>query len=182
MKFVSSSDPDTLITMQNGSIIIGIIGPGEQASQKDCELAFETGKIVASAHYIVLTGGRNCGVMEAALKGAKKAGGKTIGILPGGDTAGISRYVDIPIITGMGNARNIINVLTSKVVIAIGESPGTLSEIALALKEKKPVVALNPTKEANIMFNRHSANHFIRMDKFEKEEFLTLLNTLVHET
>ncbi len=168
--------------MQNRSIVIGIMGPGEQASHKDCELAFETGKIVASAHYIVLTGGRNCGVMEAALKGAKKAGGQTIGILPGEDTAEMSRYVDIPVITGMGNARNIINILTSRVVIAIGEGPGTLSEIALALKAKKPVVALNPTKEAYGMFNRHSGNQYIKMEKFEKNEFLTLLNNLIHET
>jgi len=168
--------------MQNQAIVIGVIGPGELAKKEDCCLAFEVGKTIASANYMVLTGGRNCGVMEAALKGAKTAGGKTIGILPGDDTTEMSEYTDIPIITGMGNARNIINILSSRVVVAIGDGPGTISEIALALKTKKPVIVLNSTEEADTMFSRHSKKAFIKMEQFEKKEFMESLNKLILET
>jgi uncharacterized protein (TIGR00725 family) len=80
--------------------------------------------------------------MEAAAKGAKEAGGITIGILPGDREADANPYIDIPIVTAMGNARNVINVLTSHAVIAIEGSYGTLSEIALALKCRVPVIGL----------------------------------------
>jgi uncharacterized protein (TIGR00725 family) len=80
--------------------------------------------------------------MEAASKGAKEGGGITIGILPGDRETDANPYIDIPIVTGMGNARNIINVLTSHAVIAIEGSYGTLSEIALALKCRIPVIGL----------------------------------------
>ena len=80
--------------------------------------------------------------MEAAVKGAKEAGGITVGILPGDSAVEANPFIDIPIVTGMGNARNIINVLTSQAIIAIHGSYGTLSEIALALKCGTPVVAL----------------------------------------
>jgi len=168
--------------MQNQGIVIGVIGSGEQAKKEDCDLAYEVGRTIASANYIVLTGGRNCGIMEAALKGAKAAGGKTIGILPGDDTTKMSEYTDIPIITGMGNARNIINILSSRVVVAIGEGPGTISEIALALKAEKPVIVLNSTEEAVTMFSRHSKKPFIKMERFEKKAFMESLNKLIHET
>ena len=163
--------------------MIGIMGPGENASQNDCDLAYEIGKILASENYLVLTGGRNCGVMDAALKGAKEAGGTTIGILPGEDTSGMSKYTDIPILTGMHNARNVINILSSKVVVAIGEGPGTFSEIALALKMKKPLILLNSTIEAAQTFGKYSGGkNFIRMEQYEKKEFLKILNTLILET
>ena len=80
--------------------------------------------------------------MEASAKGAKEAGGITIGILPGDNDADANPYIDIPIVTAMGNARNAINVLTSHAVIAIEGSYGTLSEIALALKCRVPVIGL----------------------------------------
>jgi hypothetical protein len=80
--------------------------------------------------------------MEASAKGAKQAGGITIGILPGDSDSEANPYIDIPIVTAMGNARNAINVLTSHVIIAIEGSYGTLSEIALALKCRIPVIGL----------------------------------------
>jgi len=80
--------------------------------------------------------------MEAAACGAKEAGGLTVGILPGARASEANPYIDIPIVTDMGNARNVINVLTSQVVIAIHGGYGTLSEIALALKCGTPVVAI----------------------------------------
>ena len=80
--------------------------------------------------------------MEAAAKGAKEGGGITVGILPGDSASGANPYIDIPIVTGLGNGRNIINVLTSQAIIAIYGSYGTLSEIALAMKCRIPVVGL----------------------------------------
>lgn len=80
--------------------------------------------------------------MEASARGAKEAGGITIGILPGESAMEANPYIDIPIVTGMGNARNVINVLTSQAIIAVHGSHGTLSEIALAMKCQIPVVGL----------------------------------------
>jgi uncharacterized protein (TIGR00725 family) len=80
--------------------------------------------------------------MEAVCKGAKNGGGKTIGILPGTNSRDTNPYVDIPIITGMGESRNVIVVRSGRAVIAIGGEHGTLSEIAFALKFKIPVVGL----------------------------------------
>lgn len=133
--------------------IIGIMGPGEGASFSDKETATEVGKLLAKQGYIVLTGGRASGVMEAAMKGAKSVGGTTIGILPSENDEGASKYVDIAIKTGIGSARNNINVLTSDVVIAVGVGAGTTSEIALAIKAKKPVILLNWTKQQKDFFS-----------------------------
>ncbi|MBD3616681.1 MAG: TIGR00725 family protein [Gracilimonas sp.] len=127
--------------------IIGIMGPGEGAATSDKEVAFELGKSLAGMNCYILTGGRATGVMEAAMKGAKSAGGTTIGILPTEDGSHQSEYVDIPIKTGMGSARNNINVLTADVVVGIGIGPGTTSEIVLAMKAKKPIILLNQTNE-----------------------------------
>jgi len=81
--------------------------------------------------------------MEAAARGAKTAGGLTVGILPGPAAAAANAFVDVPIVTGMGEARNVIIVRTAQVLIAIGGAYGTLSEIALALRNGVPVVGLN---------------------------------------
>jgi uncharacterized protein (TIGR00725 family) len=82
------------------------------------------------------------GVMEAACRGAKAAGGLTIGILPGPDKTGANDYVDIAIATGLGEARNLAIIRTADVLIAVGGSYGTLSEIGFALKAGKKVVGL----------------------------------------
>jgi uncharacterized protein (TIGR00725 family) len=81
--------------------------------------------------------------MEAACRGAKSAGGLTIGILPGFSRCEANPFVDIPVVTGLGEARNIIVVRTAQAVIAVNGEYGTLSEIAYALKLGIPVVGLN---------------------------------------
>jgi uncharacterized protein (TIGR00725 family) len=120
---------------------IGVIGPSE-AHAELCSLAEDVGRRIAEAGAILICGGGS-GVMEAASKGAKSAGGITIGIIPGTNENEANQYIDIPIITGMGHGRNIINVWSSDAVIAIGGGYGTLSEIALALRTDKPVIGLS---------------------------------------
>ncbi len=125
-------------------VIIGVMGPGG-ASEADKQAAESLGEQIALNDWILLTGGRPSGVMHAASRGAKSAGGLTVGILPGEDPSEASRYVDIPVCTGMGSARNNINVLTSSVVVACGSGAGTLSEIMLAIKAGRPLILLNPS-------------------------------------
>jgi len=103
--------------------------------------------------WILLNGGRASGIMEASARGAKENGGLTIGILPGNDPAWASEYIDIPILTGIGFARNYINVLTSEVVVALPGRTGTISEIALALNIGKKVISLN--FELGILFRKY---------------------------
>jgi hypothetical protein len=105
------------------------------------ELAREVGRAVAEADGLLICGGRG-GVMEAAARGAKEAGGLTIGILPGDSDTQANPFIDIPIVTGMGFARNTINVLTCHAVIAIHGAFGTLSEIAFARVAGIPVIGL----------------------------------------
>ena len=120
---------------------IGVMGPGT-CTEDAAQLAEEVGQLIAEAGAILVCGGRG-GVMEAASKGASKTGGIVVGILPSNDASTANSHVTIPIVTGMGNARNAINVLTSQCLIAIDGGPGTLSEIALALKSGTPVIGLN---------------------------------------
>lgn len=137
-------------------IIIGVMGRGENATANDLQNAYTLGQLIAKQGWILLTGGRNVGVMDAVSKGAKSAQGLTIGILPSDNQDGISSSVDIAIFTDMGNARNNINVLTSDVVIACGMGAGTASEIALALKGNKQVILLTNDEESKVFFKKLS--------------------------
>lgn len=137
-------------------IIIGVMGPGEQATATDLQNAYELGKLIAQQGWVLLTGGRNVGVMDAASQGAKSANGLTIGILPGNNTNDVSESVDLAIVTDLGNARNNINVLSADVVIACGISTGTAAEIALALKANKKVILLNDRQESKLFFKHLS--------------------------
>jgi hypothetical protein len=132
--------------------IIGVMGPGDEANPELMRLAEELGRQIARAGWITLSGGRKSGVMDAVNRGAKSAGGLTVGILPTSERDKISTYVDIPIVTDMGNARNNINVLSSDVVIACGIGRGTASEVALALKSNKRVVLLAASEAAEAFF------------------------------
>lgn len=132
--------------------IIGVMGPGPGATEQDLENASELGRLIASEGWVLLTGGMKSGVMDAASRGAKAAGGLVVGILPTADSAHASEAVDIPIMTDMGSARNNINVLSSDVVIACGIGPGTASEIALALKADKKVILLNDSAVSKDFF------------------------------
>ncbi|MGK7883914.1 MAG: TIGR00725 family protein [Crocosphaera sp.] len=145
--------------------IIGVMGPGELATETERKNAYELGKLIAQENWILLTGGRNIGVMDAANKGAKEAGGLTLGILPSNHTQNVSDAVDIAILTDMGNARNNINVLSSDVIVACGIGLGTVSEIALALKNGKPVILLSEHQEIQQLFYNLSPNlTFMAMD------------------
>lgn len=119
------------------------MGPGEGATPEDNEVAFDLGKAIAERGWIVLTGGRSFGVMDAAMKGAREANGLTIGVLPNDNAVNSSDHADIKILTGMGSARNMINVLSSHVIVVVGMAAGTASEVALALKSNKKVILLN---------------------------------------
>ena len=122
-------------------MIVAVIGGGK-CSRKVASLAQEVGRKLAENEATLICGGLG-GVMEAACKGAREAGGRTIGILPGNEAANANAYVDIPIVTGMGEMRNVIIVKSARAVIAIDGEFGTLSEIGHALKNRIPVIGLN---------------------------------------
>lgn len=123
-------------------IIIGVMGGSDVPPEVERD-AFRLGELIAERGWVLLNGGRNTGVMADSAAGAHSKNGLVIGILPGTDQRGMSPDVDIPILTGMGSARNNINVLSSDVMIACAGGAGTISEVALALKAGRPVVALN---------------------------------------
>lgn len=112
-----------------------------QATEDQYELARAVGEGLARAGAVVVCGGHG-GVMEAAARGAHEAGGITVGLLPGERREAANRYVTVAVATGMGELRNGLIVRTADAVVAVGGAYGTLSEIALALQMRKPVVAL----------------------------------------
>jgi len=119
---------------------VGVIGAGECDAEL-ARLAEDVGRRIAEAGAVLVCGGMG-GVMEAACRGAKAAGGTTIGILPGPDRADANRYVDVAIATGINEARNLAIIRTADALVAVGGSYGTLSEIGFALKAGKKVVGL----------------------------------------
>ena len=121
-------------------MIIAVIGESH-ARPHIARLAEEVGRELALRKIDVVCGGTD-GVMEAACRGAKSEGGRTIAILAGSDPQQANDYVDIPILTGLGYARNVIVVKTGMAVIAVGGAYGTLSEIGHALAEDIPVIGL----------------------------------------
>jgi uncharacterized protein (TIGR00725 family) len=145
------------------------MGAGENARSTDIRNAFALGSAIADEGWIVLTGGRNRGVMDAVSKGAKAAGGLTVGILPTKDKRTISAAVDVAIITDMGSARNYINVLTSDVIVACGAGgPGTASEIALALKSDKIVILFNGSQESRTYFKKIGGRLVLEADSVSR--------------
>lgn len=148
-------------------IIIGVMGPGEKATGVDVENAYKLGRFIAKEGWVLLTGGRNVGVMDAASRGAKSVDGLTIGILPCQDSNGISQAIDIAIFTDMGNARNNINVLSSDMVIACGMGAGTASEICLALKSNKKVILLSVDQESQNFFQKLASENVYFVDDAE---------------
>ena len=127
------------------SIAISVIGAGD-APDDVRRLAFDVGREIARAGAVLVNGGLG-GVMEAAAAGARGEGGRTIGILPGYDTAAANQYVEFAIATGMGEARNAIVVASAHAVIALAGEGGTLAEIGFALKLGRPIVALDSWPE-----------------------------------
>jgi hypothetical protein len=123
--------------------VIGVMGARKPSSTQRAA-AQQLGRLIAEAGWILLTGGRPAGVMDAANAGAKEIPGSlTLGILPCGPGDAVSAHVDVAVFTGMGDARDAINVLSSDVVVACGvEGPGTAAEVALALNAGRPTILL----------------------------------------
>ncbi len=119
---------------------ISVIGSGRPNAQERA-WSVAVGRALAQAGVVLVCGGRG-GVMEAACRGAQEAGGFTVGILPGLDPAAANAYVDLPIVTGIGEARNLLVIHNGEGAIAVGGAYGTLSEIAFALRAGRPVVGL----------------------------------------
>jgi len=119
---------------------ISVIG-ASKCSAKEARLAEDVGRELARRGAVLICGGLT-GIMEAACRGARAEGGLTVGILPGNNRNDANQYVSIPILTGIGYARNSIVARSGQAVIAIGGRYGTLSEIAYALQDKIPVIGL----------------------------------------
>ena len=121
--------------------VIGVMGGGS-VDESVLATAHELGRLIAEQGWVLLNGGRAAGVMAASATGARGAGGLVVGVLPDEDTHRMAVDIDIPILTGMGDARNVVNVLSSRVVIAMRGGAGTISEVAHALKVGRPVVTV----------------------------------------
>jgi uncharacterized protein (TIGR00725 family) len=127
--------------MNDKLTFIGVIGGGEVPPQV-ANIAEEVGKEIARRGAVLVCGGLG-GVMEAACRGASREGGLTIGILPGESRQAANPYVKIPIVTGIGYARNVAVVKSAQAIIAVDGSYGTLTEIAHALQSGIPVIGLD---------------------------------------
>ncbi|MBI4540435.1 MAG: TIGR00725 family protein [Gemmatimonadetes bacterium] len=136
-----TSDPDLPLR-------IGVIGGG-RCSAEEASLAEAVGRRIAEAGAVVVSGGLG-GVMEAAARGARGAGGLTVGILPGTEARDANPWIRVPLPTGMGEGRNILVVRAAEAIVAVGGEWGTLSEIALARKIGAPVIALGEPPVAGL--------------------------------
>lgn len=141
--------------------IIAVCGAGAAGAELSGQ-AEAVGRGIALRGHILACGGLG-GVMQAAARGAKEAGGVTIGILPGNSKDEANAYIDIPIVTGLGEARNLILVKTADAVIALTGEFGTLSEIALALKIGKPVVGLNTWRVSERMMQAQDPDEAVEL-------------------
>ena len=139
------------------AVRIGVIGSGRSHAKWD-EWAEEIGRGLAEAGAILICGGLS-GVMAAAAQGAKKAGGTTVGILPGIHPEEANPDITIPIPTGLGEGRNLLVVQSSDLLIAVGGGAGTLSEIGFALKLRKPLILLGSWEIKPPSGNDSLANH-----------------------
>lgn len=126
--------------MSDKFITISVIG-GHDCSAEEGQLAYQVGQMVAKAGAVLVCGGLT-GTMQSASKGAKEAGGLTIGLLPGTDKKDANPYIAIPLPTSLGFARNTIIACSADIVIALPGSHGTNSEICYALVYKRPVIDL----------------------------------------
>lgn len=146
---------------------ISVIGAGTCGPETEA-LAERLGSLIAENGFDLVCGGR-LGVQRAACRGAKAAGGRTVGILPGLDFSQANEFVDVPVITGLGHMRNFLVVKNGDAAVAVEGGAGTLSEIGLALKSGIPVVALG----------RWSGIEGVRPAK-DADEAMDILKTLVN--
>jgi uncharacterized protein (TIGR00725 family) len=147
------------------AIQVSVVGSGAEHEER----AETVGRLLAEHGATVVTGGLG-EVMAAAARGAKSAGGTTIGILPGETRAGANAWLDHVVVTGIGHARNLAVVASGDAVVAVGGRHGTLAEIGFALTLGRPVVVLEPgldlegthraqTPEAAVEFALRAARH-----------------------
>jgi uncharacterized protein (TIGR00725 family) len=121
--------------------VIGVMGGGSVTGEV-ARMAEELGRLIAESNLVLLTGGRPAGVMDAASRGARSAGGLVVGVLPGADPDDSTEHLDIAIATNLADGRNLVNILSSDVVVACPGAAGTMSEVALAVKNHRPLVLL----------------------------------------
>lgn len=139
-----------------------LVSGGGEADEATLRMAEEVGSELARAGVIVLTGGL-AGVMEAASRGSKAAGGTTVAVVPGSDSRVANPYVDIVIASGMAHGRNVILVHSADAIIGLPGAYGTLSEIALALTMGKPVVSLNSWRPDDTVLQATDSKTAVRM-------------------
>lgn len=130
------------------------MGPGEGSKPEENELAYDLGAAIAREGWVVLTGGREFGVMDAVMKGASDNNGLTIGVLAGDTQEGASKNAHLKIVTGLGSARNNINVLSSNVIVVLGMAAGTASEVALGIKANKKIILFNQDELSVLFFKK----------------------------
>lgn len=135
--------------------VIGVMGAGRNATAADCEIAHELGGLIAQKGWVLLSGGTALGAMDASCQGAQEAGGLVVGVIAQTDDKKMSKYVDVPIFTGMLTGRNFINALSGDVMVACGTmAAGMLSEVAMALRSGKHVVLLAFEADARAFLQR----------------------------
>jgi uncharacterized protein (TIGR00725 family) len=135
---------------------IAVIGSSGRISEKIAILAEEVGQEIAKRGAILITGGKD-GVMEAASRGAKRVNGTTIGILPEHHEGNVNPFIDIPLATGIGYARNYLNIVSSEAIISLAGSGGTLSEIGYAIALEKRLILMNGTGGVTEMIIKNRA-------------------------
>jgi uncharacterized protein (TIGR00725 family) len=121
---------------------VAVVGPGDTADEVLLGTAYAVGCGVAARGAVLVCGGLG-GVMAAACRGARAAGGITLGLLPGTDRSRANPWVAIAVPTGLGEARNVLVARSADVLVAVGGSWGTLSEVALACRAGTPVVSVH---------------------------------------
>lgn len=122
--------------------LVAVVGPGDTADEMLLEVAYDVGAEIARRSALLVCGGLG-GVMAAACRGAKANGGTTVGLLPGDNRSTANEWVDVALATGLGEGRNLVLVRAADGVVAVGGSWGTLTEVALACRLGKPVVAVH---------------------------------------
>jgi uncharacterized protein (TIGR00725 family) len=140
------------------AVQVSVIGSGGEHEER----AEEVGRLLAERGATVVTGGRG-EVMAAAARGAKSAGGATIGILPGETRTGVNDWVDHVVVTGIGHARNLAVVASGDAVVAVGGRYGTLAEIGFALVLGRPVVVLEPGWEIEGVLRARTPEQAVRL-------------------
>lgn len=134
------------------TLCVAIVGPGEDASSAAIADATAVGRLLAERGWVTLCGGLAAGVMAAAAAGASAAGGVAIGLLAGEDRRDAAPALTVALPTGLGEARNAVLVTAADAVIGCGMSPGTVSELALALRARKPTALVRPSADQAAFF------------------------------